>query len=133
MRTTTGVLPGQTARTFDREASSVPKARHWVNDIYTDLGAPDAVLETCALLVSEVVTNAVLYGAGPEFSVVVDSDFYIEVWDGADKLPRRRTHAVDSTSGRGLELLELLAPGYRVIRDPDRTGKGIRFLPRGWT
>ncbi|MEU9050135.1 ATP-binding protein [Streptomyces sp. NPDC048384] len=128
-------LPGQSsaARTFDREANTVPTARSWTRRIYTQLGAAEDLLDACALLISEVVTNAVLHGAGAQYTVVVESDLWISVWDESPALPRHREHALTSEGGRGLELLEMLAPGYQVIEDTTRGGKCVRFQPKGWT
>lgn len=120
-------------RTFDREAETVPTARSWTREIYTGLGAPEDLLDACALLISEVVTNAVLHGAGPEYTVAVDSNLWISVWDASPVLPHHREHALTSEGGRGLELLEMLAPGYMVITDTARGGKCVRFQPKGWT
>ncbi|MCT2594491.1 ATP-binding protein [Streptomyces sp. N2-109] len=132
MRTTD--KPGQTsaAREFDREANTVPMARSWVTSVYADFDASKEVVDVCALLVSEVVTNAVVHGKGEKYVVVVCPDLWIEVWDEAPELPHRRAHAVDSTFGRGIELLEMLAPGYQVVQDTTRGGKEVRFLPRRW-
>lgn len=88
------------------------------------------LVELCGLLVSEAVTNAVRHGAGEEFTVVVLADLWIEVWDDSPVLPRRRVADPDSEGGRGLQLLELCAPGYQVLETTG--GKALRFLPKGW-
>ncbi|WP_328749334.1 MULTISPECIES: ATP-binding protein [unclassified Streptomyces] len=123
----------QATRTFDREADTVPTARSWTTGIYTELGATEDLLDACALLISEVVTNAVLHGAGTEYTVVIKSDLWISVWDASPVLPRHREHALTSEGGRGLELLEMLAPGYTVEEDATRGGKCVCFQPKGWT
>jgi hypothetical protein len=46
--------------------------------------------------------------------VRVRSDLWIEVWDASPWEPRKRVANKQSTGGRGLELLELSAPGYTV-------------------
>ncbi len=84
----------------------------------------------CELLVSEVATNSVKYAEGPEFEVRVRSDLWIEVWDASPREPQRRVAHEQSVGGRGLELLELLAPGYTVESGPN--GKTVCFSPKGW-
>lgn len=118
------------ARTFARVVNSVPLARRWATGVCEDAGVSDDLLETYKLLVSEVVTNAVKHGGGDEYTVVVCPDLWIEVWDDGVNLPSQRAHTVDSPGGRGLDLLELLAPGYEVRHDWDRGGKCVRFLPK---
>ncbi|WP_432092605.1 ATP-binding protein [Streptomyces sp. bgisy100] len=120
------------ARTFDRKANTVPKARSWTRRIYVNFGAPEELLDACALLISEVAANAVLHGAGATYTVTVAPDLWIEVWDASPLLPRHREHELTSEGGRGLELLELLAPGYQVIKDTPRGGKCVRFPPKRW-
>ncbi|MFF1693103.1 ATP-binding protein [Streptomyces sp. NPDC058257] len=131
---TTKYLPGNTsaARTFGREANSVPTARSWATRTYSDFGAAEELVGVCELLVSEVVTNAVEHGKGDEYTVVVCRDFWIEVWDESPELPQQREHALDSEGGRGLDLLKMLAPGYQVLEDSTRGGKCVRFQPKGW-
>ncbi|MFE7119492.1 ATP-binding protein [Streptomyces sp. NPDC057654] len=88
------------------------------------------LVELCGLLVSEAVTNAVRHGAGKEFTVVVLPDLWIEVWDESPVLPRLRVVALDSEGGRGMQLMEMCAPGYQVLETA--AGKAVRFLPKGW-
>ncbi|MES4908225.1 MULTISPECIES: ATP-binding protein [unclassified Streptomyces] len=116
-----------TAR-FAREPKSVALARNWAVQAYSDAGGSE--VDVCELLVSEVATNSVNYAEGPEFEVRVRSDLWIEVWDASRQEPQRRVANEQSTGGRGLELLELLAPGYTVDIGPD--GKTVCFLPKGW-
>ncbi|MFH9731846.1 ATP-binding protein [Streptomyces sp. NPDC017260] len=108
-------------------------ARKWAASIYAAAGADPDV---CRLLVSEVATNAVVHAQGEEFCVRVHRrDLWVEVVDQSWKLPRHRptTEKLEDGTvapaehGRGLELLDLLAPGYKVLlRDG---GKAVRFRP----
>lgn len=120
------------AKAFARVDNSVPEARRWAKQVYADAGANEEMVEVCALLVSEAVTNAVKHGAGPQCTVVVLPDLWIEVWDDSPMLPHRRLVDSDSEGGRGLELMENLAPGYQVLHDATSGGKAVRFLPKGW-
>ncbi|MGW3272272.1 ATP-binding protein [Streptomyces kronopolitis] len=119
-------------KTFDRVANSVPEARHWAGKVYAEAGVDECLVEVCELLVSEVVTNAVRHGAGSKCTVSVLPDLWVEVWDDSPMLPRRRVVDSDSEGGRGLEFLEMLAPGYQVLHDATSGGKAVRFLPKGW-
>ncbi|MGW3763089.1 ATP-binding protein [Streptomyces sp. NPDC005131] len=114
---------------FDRSPETVSVARSWATQVYALAGGevPDA----CELLVSEVVTNAVTHGAGPQYTVAVLYDLSIAVWDNSSAMPKRRVTDDESTCGRGLELLELLAPGYTVVPDEELGGKTVRFMPKG--
>lgn len=114
--------------TFASRPESVASARSWAGHVYASAGGdPDPV----KLLVSEVVTNAVRHAGGPAFTVCVLASLWVEVWDSAPfAVPRRRVATEDSTDGRGLEILELLAPDYYVVLT--RCEKGVCFRPKGW-
>ncbi|MFF8443351.1 ATP-binding protein [Streptomyces californicus] len=113
---------------FTRDRESVACARSWATAVYSAAGGP--VPDVCELLVSEVATNAVVHGEGPEYRITVRDDHSIEVWDASPDEPLRRYADVEQTSGRGLELLEALAPGYTV--STELGGKSVRFTPKGW-
>ncbi len=79
----------------------------------------DVLIDDAQLLTSELVTNAVRYGAGPiELRAYVHDDaLRLEVGDAAaDRLPARRLAQPQDEGGRGMELVELLASswGWRV-------------------
>ncbi|MEV7902145.1 ATP-binding protein [Streptomyces anulatus] len=113
---------------FKREKESVLCARSWATEVYSANGGPEP--DICELLVSEVATNAVLHGEGSEYRVTVWGDHSIEVWDASPKEPQRRYADEEETCGRGLELLEALAPNYTVSAEVG--GKSVRFTPKGW-
>lgn len=90
-----------------------------------------SLLEPAVLLVSEMVTNAVLHG-GPPLVVEVDCDevsLQVRVRDGGAGLPLARTAADDDEGGRGMALLSLLSHDWGVEPDPD--GKVVWFRLRG--
>jgi anti-sigma regulatory factor (Ser/Thr protein kinase) len=98
---------------------SVPAARRFVRE---QLRASDADVDTVVLLVSEVVTNAVLH-ARSDIEVTVDDQgatARIEVRDSSPVPPRMHRFAVESATGRGLRLLDQLASRWGA----EHTGRG---------
>ena len=92
----------------------------------------EQLADTATLLTSEVLTNSVLY-ARSDITLTVDrgdaGTVTISVRDGSSTTPARRTHSVDATTGRGLELLDQLAESWAVVPDP--SGKTVRFTVGG--
>ena len=108
------------------EAASVPTARRFVRTTLEGLGLRPA-WEAAEMLVSEIVTNAVLH-ARTAFTVDVvreDDVVRISVRDGSRAVPRQRAYGTDSTTGRGLRLVATLSVAWGVERDED--GKTVWF------
>ncbi len=106
--------------------SSVSEARRLVRDALDHAGRED-LLDDAELLVSEVVTNAVVH-AGTPFDVVViagEAGVRVEVSDGSPHLPTPRLYADLAGTGRGLRMLELLVTRWGV--DPRHDGKTVWF------
>lgn len=103
---------------------SVPAARRFVRQALEGTGVD---VDTATLLVSEVVTNAVLYARSPlSVRVSVDGDVArIEVTDGSPVPPRVHAFSSLSATGRGLRMLQQLALAWGV--EPAGTGKTIWF------
>jgi len=83
--------------------SSVAEARHRIRELLTGTGREDLV-DDCVLLVSEVVTNALLH-AGTDIELraaLVGTGVRVEVGDGSPHLPAPRNYAATSGTGRGL-------------------------------
>lgn len=87
----------------------------------------DSLVDTASLLTSELLTNSVLHARTSIVLVVnrLGDGVEVVVRDGSKFAPRRRRHAHDATTGRGIELLERLASSWDVELDDD--GKSIRF------
>ncbi|MFC5662988.1 ATP-binding protein [Kitasatospora misakiensis] len=87
--------------------------RRLLREMLTVVGAdPDGP----CLILSELVTNALLHGAGAP-SVVLElrcGRLYIAVADGSTAVPRRREPDVARTCGRGLDLVAALADDWGV-------------------
>lgn len=91
------------------------QARSFLEDV---LGASEEhpAVEVASLLVSELVTNAVLHAAS-EVELTVrrqQGRVRVEVADASPKAPQRRTYKEEATTGRGLEMVELLAEQWGV-------------------
>ncbi|MFE4367121.1 ATP-binding protein [Streptomyces sp. NPDC056835] len=109
-------------------AVAVPEARAIAARAYAPYPWVDH--DTVKLLVSETATNAVLHAGGGGFDLICHAPFdgsvQVELHDrSALHRPSRRAHGAWDQHGRGLELLDLLAPGWSVVRT--MTWKGLIF------
>ena len=106
---------------------SVPAARRFVRDQMIDSDTV-ADLDTASLLVTEIVTNAILHAMAPmTLRVEVSADVVrIEVRDGSQLPPRVHAFAPTAATGRGLRLLESLAVRWGVRPEPGG-GKVVWF------
>jgi anti-sigma regulatory factor (Ser/Thr protein kinase) len=116
--------------------ASVPVARRFVRArLGAAAGAADGCadasvdVDTAALLVSEVVTNAILHARSTVTLTVdvADDVVRITVRDGSPVQPRVHAFAPTSATGRGLLLLDRLAKRWGVETDPVTGGKVVWF------
>lgn len=106
------------------EPDAVPYARRWVADALTE-DPVVAILPDAELVVSELVTNALLHGA-PPITVSVEvhgTTVRIAVSDGSRATPVRALARADAMTGRGLSLIAALASDWGV--DPTPEGKVV--------
>ena len=104
-------------RTLPALPSSVAEARQLVELLLSGTDRVDLV-DAAALLVSEVVTNALLH-AGTPIDVagqVTQRGLRVEVGDGSPHIPVRRAYGPTAGTGRGLVLLEQLVDAWGVSR-----------------
>lgn len=88
------------------EPASVPVARRFVRSVLSSWGRPE-LEEAGTLLVSELVSNAVLHARTPvEVEVVDGPELLLVVADSSPALPVMRRHSRVSATGRGLWLLD---------------------------
>jgi serine phosphatase RsbU (regulator of sigma subunit)/anti-sigma regulatory factor (Ser/Thr protein kinase) len=122
-------LTETTAVTLACEPRSAGMARAVVRGFVREHGIDeiDDVEDTACLLVSELVTNAVLHARTAVGLRVAASDdrLRVEVSDGTRTRPVRQEFRPDATGGRGLLLLDRLAGTWDVRRTPD--GKTVWF------
>ncbi|MCH6160925.1 ATP-binding protein [Streptomyces sp. M600PL45_2] len=98
------------------DPAEVGRARRWVGARLADCGiGDDGAAEKIVLLVSELVTNAVVHAGTPSVLRVllnglhVSGTVRVEVADLSTRTPRQRHAHDDETHGRGLELVAMLA------------------------
>jgi anti-sigma regulatory factor (Ser/Thr protein kinase) len=108
---------------FPRLAEAVGPARDWVRRAYEQAGGKQG--ETCALLVSELFTNAVRYAVGDRVMVTVWDSLEVDVMDASPEKPLIQMPDDDAESGRGLLLVSELSSHFDVILFED--GKISRF------
>lgn len=107
------------------EPHAAAMARRWLAEILE--GWPEPQVETTRLLVSEVVTNAVLHACSDvEVRVRMhDRGVRVEVADRLPSAPLPKPYRPDAATGRGLRLLATLAERWGVSPSPD--GKTVWF------
>jgi len=117
-RTVESTLPG--------DITSARTARRMVRD---HLGSDNGLTDDCALMVSELVANAVIHGGSAvRLRLTVHRDcIYAEVADNGTGMPRETCADLDATSGRGLLIVGSLAQDWGVIPRPGG-GKLVWFV-----
>ena len=119
--------------TVESTAANVRTARHFATRL-ADLVLPDdrvltpSDVQALALMVSELVGNAVEHGDG---AVTVDvtstgSRIRVEITDGGEGVPERRCVWPDTPTGRGLGIVDALASSWGWEGRPDG-GKAVWF------
>ncbi|MCM2420215.1 ATP-binding protein [Streptomyces sp. RKAG293] len=101
-------------------AESVPRARRWFLKFIEPHGIA-CPLDDCLLMISELVTNAILYGRAEEPWLVrvewsrVGTRLRVDVHNaGLPACVRMRRPAADVAHGRGLCLVNALADSWHV-------------------
>jgi anti-sigma regulatory factor (Ser/Thr protein kinase) len=104
-------------------------ARIWLEAWISDRGLGQDASYCAAVAFSELVTNAVLHGAGPvtvEVAIVAGR-IECEVSDGARDLPVVCEAGEDDEHHRGMSLVEALTADWRVRLRPEG-GKAVAFV-----
>jgi PAS domain S-box-containing protein len=118
--------PGTVERRFPPQPASVGEARRLIRELLAESDRDD-LIETAVLLVSVVVTNALLHAGTPiDVAARIDDDgLRVEVGDGSLHLPVRRRYATTAGTGRGLLMLEQLVDDWGVSQH--QRGKTVWF------
>lgn len=118
--------------TIAGEARSAGLARRFLSETLLGWGVGDYE-DTAELLLSELVTNAVLH-ARSRITVRVDLSpacLRMEVADDSPRPPVTRHYSAEATTGRGLNLVAALAQRWGVL--PEGQGKAVwvELTPEG--
>jgi len=116
------------------DPAEVGRARRWARSrlVGSGIGDDEPLAETLILLISELVTNAVVHTGCPAVlrmlfggggGVGEAGTVRVEVADASDCPPRPRHAEGDDTNGRGLELVDGLADRWGW--QPEGAGKQI--------
>ncbi|MEU7434826.1 ATP-binding protein [Streptomyces sioyaensis] len=114
------------------DPAEVGRARRWARSrlVGSGIGVDEPVAETLILLISELVTNAVVHTGTSAVlrmcfsgSGAVVGTVRVEVADASARPPRQRHAEGDDTNGRGLELVDGLADRWGWQQEA--TGKRI--------
>ncbi|EDY53595.2 regulatory protein [Streptomyces sviceus ATCC 29083] len=114
------------------DPAEVGRARRWARSRLagSGTGIDESLAETLILLVSELVTNAVVHTGRPAVlrlslpgDEVESATVRLEVADRSDQAPVPRCVDGDATGGRGLALVDGLADRWGW--SPEGTGKSI--------
>lgn len=116
----------QAAMQLPASRESPRAARRFIEGILEAWGCAE-VVDTVTLLVSELVGNAVLHaGSEVELSVrLVGDRLRVDVIDRSTAVPHRRDAGSDDQTGRGSDLVEILATSWGITGRPD--GKSVWF------
>jgi anti-sigma regulatory factor (Ser/Thr protein kinase) len=102
------------------------RARRFVGQTLRSWGCDDIVADA-ELLVSELVTNAILHARSPA-TVTVDrgnGSIRVAVCDGSSAQPRVRDYGPKAVTGRGMLLVDRISERWGV--DIDGSGKCVWF------
>ncbi|MBF8185797.1 ATP-binding protein [Nonomuraea sp. K274] len=122
-----------------QDARTVRHARTIIHRELSALALCSDLVDDAVLMVSELVTNAFLYGAGPyELALHIDAkEIMCVVVDSSPILPAPPPPDVSAEHGRGLRIIARLSDGFhgchpqRYLTRPDLVGKATWFaLPR---
>ena len=104
------------------DPKSATRARTLTRD-FLESSCPPEAIEVAALLITELVTNAVLHARTPIVVVVESSPgvVFLAVNDEAAGDPIARDYGVDAATGRGIKLVRELSSRWGVERlDPGK-------------
>jgi anti-sigma regulatory factor (Ser/Thr protein kinase) len=116
---------------LDEQGPCIAEARHtaagFLNRMRSEQGVPVSrrAVEVTQLVVSELVTNAQKYAAGPilmDLRIVGDL-VEVQVWDSDPVLPVARAADVGRVGQHGLEIIMAVCQSFEAVREP--VGKRI--------
>lgn len=110
--------------TVGEQPDAVPRARELATAALA--GRAAGIVEDVRLVVTELVTNALLHGRGPVEVRVVESGAAVrlEVEDASPELPVPARHSTETLTGRGLAMVARLATSWGA----ETTGTGRKVV-----
>ncbi|MES9541605.1 ATP-binding protein [Actinomadura sp. NPDC000600] len=117
--------PGEIRMTIQGEKASVRLARELARYVLINWGYEGSLIDDSAVVMSEIVTNAVEAAAGHALRIriaVHEGAPLLECWDPSPELPRHCEAGLDALSGRGLAIIAAYAKDTGVR--PSATGQG---------
>lgn len=121
------MLTGMSRMELRPDPGSPRMARSFVRKVLEEWGIDQPVIDDAALLVTEVVTNAVIH-AQTSITVEVtrdDEHLRFRVSDLDDHQVTRRHPSEQEPTGRGMFLVDSIASDWDVVYGDD--GKTVRF------
>ncbi|MEV4010783.1 ATP-binding protein [Nonomuraea angiospora] len=121
------------------DVRTVGHARAIIREELSALSLCSDLVDDAVLMVSELITNALMYGDGPyELALHIDAkEIMCVVVDSSPLLPEPAPPDVRAEHGRGLRIIARLSDGFygchpqRYVTHPDLVGKATWFaLPR---
>ena len=105
--------------------SAVQDGRHFATATLTEWAVPPEVVQDATLIVSELLTNAIVYGTPPIRLRLrkTPEELAIEVDDAASAMPRKLRATPTDLHGRGLAIVADI--GSRWAARPDGYGKTV--------
>src|SRR5947209_2756867 len=101
------------------EMAALREGRHFASTTLRDWNLPEGVIEDATLIVSELLTNAMVHGRAPirlRLRVTPD-ELAIEVDDAASAMPRKLRATTDDIHGRGLAIVAEMSTRWAARAD----------------
>jgi anti-sigma regulatory factor (Ser/Thr protein kinase) len=105
---------------FDRRVESASEARSWLTSFLHERDVEETVVMDAALIVSELVTNALRHGAGQTVLrvTVTAADVQLSVTDSGDAQPQLLPPDPDRVGGLGLVVVNSVSQDWGVAPFP---------------
>jgi anti-sigma regulatory factor (Ser/Thr protein kinase) len=105
---------------FDRRVESASEARSWLTTFLHERDVEETVVMDAALIVSELVTNALRHGEGPTVlrATLTATEVQLSVTDSGDDEPRVLPPDPDRIGGLGLVVVAAVAREWGVAPFP---------------
>jgi anti-sigma regulatory factor (Ser/Thr protein kinase) len=117
---------------FDRRVESAAEARSWLSSFLHERDVDEATVGDAALVVSELVTNALRHGAGPTVlrASLTPTEVQLSVTDSGDGEPHMLPPEPGRVGGLGLVVVDRVTTEWGVSPFPG--GKTVwALLARG--